>query len=342
MENLKKSRPIFDRPNALVAGGAGFLGSWLCEALLRTHKVVCVDDFSSGKRSNIEFLLQDPNFRFIKWDLVKPFDPESLQELAPFQIKFQGFQTIFNLACPTNVKDVQTIALKTSYANSIVVYNLLELAKIYDASFVHTSSASVYGNLNSDNPVEETMKGTLDPVAENNFYAEGKRFAESLVSLYARYYGVNAKIARIFNVYGPRTLPYQGRLIPDFVESIMKGEDLIIRGDESALSTFCYVEDATDGLIRLAGKNGFDVYNVGSPIPVQIKEIAETVMSLVGIKVGIFYDQNDTRKALVPSIVKAKKDLNWFPLTPLSQGMQATVDFIVSHRGLVEMDVLGV
>lgn len=339
-ENIKKPRPIFDRPNVLVAGGAGFIGSWLCEELLKTHKVICIDDFSTGRRDNIEFLLQDSNFVFLKWDLTQPIQLEELPELQRFQIKFQGLQEIYNLACPTNTLDYLKYAVTTAMANSILVFNLLELARRYEAKFLQVSSASVYGPIASQSEaLKEDYIGMVDQLAERGSYNEGKRFAESVVATYNRVYGLETKIARIFNVFGPKMAAGSGRMIPDFVEQSLNGEPLVIYGNQETKATYCYVVDIIDGLMRQMAAPGFTCFNLGSPIAVSIQEVALQIKDLVGSDSPIKYVSALEHTGLppVPNIAKAKAALNWFPLTPLEQGLKATVDYVVSHRGLVGM-----
>lgn len=337
-EAVKKTRPIFDRPNVLVAGGAGFLGSWLCGELVKTKKVICVDNFSTGKPENIEFLLQDPNFVFIKHDLAQPLVFEHMPEVQRFQVQFQGVQEIYNLACPTITENYESHAITTALANSLVVYNLLELAKANEARFLHASSAAVYGNASLEqDPITEDVIGLVDPLGERATYSEGKRFAETLVSTYARVEGINAKIVRIFNVYGPRTKPGAGRLIPDFVHQALAQQPIIVYGSEETRSSFCYALDAVDAMMRVMATKDFVCLNIGSPVGVPIAEVVQEIIKFVGsdsqivfkpLPVGMHVPQ-------IPNIAKIKTLLDWFPLTPLDQGLRATVDDVVSHTGLV-------
>lgn len=337
-EEIKKPRPIFERPNVLVAGGAGFIGSWLCEELVKNNKVICIDDFSNGRREHIEFLLRDPNFVFIKWDLNKSIDLEAMQELDRFQIKFQGLQEIYNLACPTNALNYESVSVKTAQANSILMFNMLEMARKYDAKFLHASSSTVYGSSGTDQvPVAEEHIGTVDHLNQRASYNEGKRFAETVTYMYHDIYGVSTKISRIFNVFGPKMPTKAGRMIPDFVHAALTGENIVIYGTESTVSTFCYVGDIVDGMIRHMRPEEFSCLNIGSPIPIKISDVAQKVLDVVGSQSAITY-QDPLPHSLpprVPDISKAKETINWFPLTPLDNGLQSTIDYVVAHRGLI-------
>src|SRR3989339_1709547 len=196
--------PIFEKKNVVVTGGAGFIGSHLCERLLREAKVICLDDFSNSHSSNISHLLQYPNFEFVKCDVNQPIDLEKFEELEKFKIKFQGVQEIYHLACPTSPKDFENLKLKSLWANSSSMISTLDLAVKYRAKYVFTSSSVVYGDATDERGLfKETDQGIVDHLSPRACYDEGKRFAETCVETYHQVHGIDAKIARIFTIYGP-------------------------------------------------------------------------------------------------------------------------------------------
>ncbi len=330
-------KQILDRPTALVAGGAGFIGSHLCDELVKTRNVICVDSFITGGEENIDLLLQNPHFKFVRHDLVEPLDLSALPELVVFQIRFQGVQEIYNLACPTSPREYNRLPIETLRANAEATQHLLGMAVEYGAKFLHASTSAIYGEPPDHVPFREDYWGFIDPVGPRSCYNEGKRFAESLVTNYGAHRGVNFRLARIFNTYGPRMKLADGRMIPDFIAHALMGKPLTIYGPLEEQSTFCYVTDMVDGLVKLMDFEAGGTFNLGSPKAMTMGEIAALVIKLTGARVGT--EVTDPLPYLarqgIPDITKAKETLGWFPLVPLEQGLQQTIDYFRAHHGLL-------
>src|SRR3989339_1898629 len=225
--------PIFEKKNVVVTGGAGFIGSHLCERLLREAKVICLDDFSNSDSSNISHLLQYPDFEFIKCDVNEKLDLEKYPELEKFKVKFQGIQEIYHLACPTSPLDFEKLKMQSLWANSSSMINTLDLAVKYKAKYIFASSSVVYGNATEEkNVFKETDQGIVDHLSPRACYDEGKRFAETCVEMYRQVYGLDAKVARVFTTYGPHMKLFEGQMIPDFIINALEGKNLTINGDE--------------------------------------------------------------------------------------------------------------
>ena len=261
-----QTTPIFEKKNVLVTGGVGFIGSHLCERLLRDAKVICMDDFSNSQIRNVEHLLQYPDFEFIKYDVNQPIDLDDFPELDKFKVKFQGIQEIYHLACPTSPKDFESLKIHSLWANSRAMLSTLDLAVKYKAKYAFASSSVVYGPPTPDhNFFTEPDEGKVNHLSPRGCYDEGKRFAETCVETYRQVYHIDAKIARIFTTYGPRMKLRDGLLIPDFILNAIEGRDLVIYGDEALEQSLCYITDTVDGLVRLMA-SGPDVslINFGS------------------------------------------------------------------------------
>lgn len=325
-----KTKPIFERKNVLVTGGAGFIGSHLCDELIKTSKVICIDNFSTGSEENINHLLKHPDFEFIKHDLAQPIDLEALPELKPFQIAFQGLQEIYHGACPTSPRDYNRFPIETLLASADGTKHVLEMARKYDAKVVFTSSSAIYGEPLENASYPESYWGYIDPIGPRSCYNEGKRFAESLAANYHRVYQVDAKIARIFNTYGPRMKLTDGRMIPDFVANAMQGKPVTIYGEPEDTSTYCYVSDLVEGLLRLMRSNEAGPVNLGNPEVYRIVEVAKKVIELVGAGAEVAFEARlpYTARQGVPDISLAKEKLGWFPVVPLEEGLKRTIDFM--------------
>ncbi|MCD4761194.1 GDP-mannose 4,6-dehydratase, partial [bacterium] len=244
-------KPFIENKNVLVLGGAGFIGSYLCEELVtRGDNVVCVDNFVSSDVENIRSLLEYPNFEFVRHDITEDIDYSILPGLKKFKVEVQGFQEIYNLACPTAPKDYTKFPVKTAVANSVGVVRSLEVARKYKARYLLTSTSAVYGKPPEDGtPVKETYYGLLDFLGPRACYNEGKRFAETLVMTYRDTYQLNTSIARIFSSYGPRMLQHSGRQIPDFIRSANDNKEIEVAGNEQSVLSFCYVKDIVEGIM---------------------------------------------------------------------------------------------
>lgn len=329
--------PIFEKKNVLVTGGAGFIGSHLCERLLREAKVICLDDFSNSNIRNIEHLLQYPDFEFIKFDVNQPLDLSLFPELDKFQVKFQGIQEIYHLACPTSPKNFENLKIHSLWANSRAMLSTLDLAVKYRAKYVFGSSSVVYGDATDDhNFFNETDEArSLNHLSPRGCYDEGKRFAETCLETYRQVYNIDAKIARIFTTYGPRMKLRDGLLVPDFILNALEGKDLVIYGDEKLEQTLCFVTDTVDALVRLMkAPNSTQIVNIGSDAPVKMLDVAEQIIALTHSTSRVVFEAPLvflTRKG-TPDLHRAKEELGWLPLVRLPDGLQRVIDYTVANK----------
>lgn len=325
------TKVLMENKNVLVLGGAGFIGSYLCEELVKKgDNVICVDNFVSSDVENIRALLEYPNFEFVRHNITKHIDYADLPELKRFKVDIQGFQEIYNLACPTAPKDYLKFPVQTTTANSVGVIKSLELAKRNKAKLLLASSSAVYGNppANSE-PVPEEYVGMMDFLGPRACYNEGKRFAEMATAIYRDTAKVDAKIARIFSTYGPRMLQHSGRQVADFIRQSVVGEDVTIAGDKNLTMTFCYVKDIVDALINLMASDINRPVNLGSENPYTLTQVAEKIIKLTNSSAKINYTDQyaHSNQPTIPDISLAKNELNWFPLVDLDEGLQLAVDF---------------
>ena len=325
------TKVYFENKNVLVLGGAGFIGSYLCEQLVKNgDQVICVDNFVSSDVENIRSLLEYPNFEFIKHDITEDIDYETLPGLRKFKVDGQGIQEIYNLACPTAPKDFTKFPIKTAMANSIGVIKSLETAKQYKARYLLASTSAVYGEPPKDgSAIKENYYGLLDYLGPRACYNEGKRFAETLVMTYRDTYQLNTSIARIFGTYGPRMLQHSGRQIPDFIRSAVDNQDIAIAGNDKTASTFCYVKDVVEGMILLMASEIFDPLNIGSPHTNTYTEVANTIIALTKSPSKVIYTDSIkyASQRPTPDISKAKEEINWLPLIPLEQGLTEAINY---------------
>jgi UDP-glucuronate decarboxylase len=330
-------KAIFDKKNILVTGGAGFIGSHLCDELVKENKVICLDNFSTGDEKNIDHLLADPNFEFIKHDITKPIDLESMPELQKFKIEFQGIQEIYHLACPTSPKNFLQNRIAVLDALSLGMKNVLELAKKYEAKLLHFSSSVVYGPRREDNKkIGEDNLGIVDMLSERGSYDEGKRFAESMVFNYRMVHGLDAKIIRLFRVYGPRMKLSDGQMIPDFIVNALDNKDLIIHGNENFSSSFCYVSDCLDAALKIMESDMSGPLNIGSDVEIKITELAEKIISMTDSKSKISYAEEllFLTPLCLPDIARARNELGWMPIVVLEKGLQNTIENLRAKKGL--------
>lgn len=331
--------PIFEKKNVIVTGGAGFIGSHLCERLLREAKVICMDDLSNSTIQNIQHLLQYPDFEFIKIDVTQAIDLDEFPELEKFKVKYQGVQEIYHMACPTSPKNFEDKKMHSLWANSSAMISTLDLAVKYRAKYVFGSSSVVYGPPEQDGKIfTEDMEGLVDHLSPRACYDEGKRFAETCVATYRQVYGVDAKIGRIFTTYGPRMKLRDGLLIPDFIIDALEGRNLIIYGDGSMTQSLCYISDLVDGLVRLM-HSGLDTWiaNLGTDHPVKIIDVANKIIEMSGSSSQVVYeDQLEflTAKGM-PDLRRAKEELSWLPLIGLEDGLKKTMDYTIANKELL-------
>ena len=330
-------RAIFDKKNVLVAGGAGFIGSHLCDRLIENSKVICLDNFSTGDERNIDHLLQDPNFEFIKYDITEPIALEKLAELQKFKIEFQGIQEIYNLACPTSPKDFAKNKIPTILASSYGLKNVLDLAVRYQAKIMHFSSSIVYGpRRDGQGRVKESDIGQVDFLSPRSSYDEGKRFAETIVENYRQVYGLDSRVIRLFRVYGPRMKLNEGNLIPDFINSALENSVLVIPGDKNFSSSFCYISDCLDACLKLMESNVREPVNIGSDVDTNLTKICQMIIEILNSKSTIKYADRQLfiSELGLPDITKARENLGWMPIVTLENGLKKTIDDLRASKGL--------
>jgi len=320
---------IFDKKNILIIGGAGFIGSHLCEELVKEAKIICVDNFSSSSESNIEHLLPNPDFVFINHDISLPLDLESRPELKKFKVAFQGIQEIYYLACPTSPKHFIENRLGMLLSNSLGIKNALDLTLKYQAKLLHFSSSVVYGPrpLGTSIKIKEDFQGIVNHLSDRSAYDEGKRFAETMVKNYRDIYNLDTKIIRVFRTYGPRMNLHDDQMLPDFILSAMNNENLVIFGDENFSSSFCYVTDIVDAAIKMMASNFSGPINVGSDEDVKLSSIAQMIVAELGSSSSIIYSEKKMfmSELPLPDITIAKNELSWMPVVTLSNGLKKTI-----------------
>lgn len=331
----------FEKKNILVTGGAGFIGSHVCERLIREgNRVICVDNLSTGTVRNIDSLLPNPNFQFLRLDINEPFELESFGELAAFKLPFQGIQEIYHLACPTSIKQFDQFKIQTLLSNSLGNYRVLELARKYRARILLASSGVVYGARRKDNPyvTEEDAGGTsLDHLSPRACYDEGRRFSETMFATYRQVHGIEAKVARVFRTYGPRMPLGDGQLIPDFALSAIDGQDIVVFGGKPFHTSLMYVTDCVDGLVRLMkAPNEQWLVNVGSDVDHDIADVAQMILDMVGTKVNVRHEAPLTflSELALPRVQRAK-ELGWLPLVRLEDGLRHTIDYVKANKILL-------
>ena len=307
----------------LVTGGAGFLGSHLCERLLNQgHEVLCLDNFFTGRRKNVAHLADNPNFELIRHDVVDPF-------------KFE-VDRIYNLACPASPVHYQYNPIKTVKTSVMGAINCLGLAKRVGARILQASTSEIYGDPEV-HPQPESYRGNVNPIGLRACYDEGKRCAETLFFDYHRENKVDIRVVRIFNTYGPRMLPDDGRVVSNFIVQALKGEDLTIYGDGSQTRSFCYMDDLLEAMIRTMEQDDIvGPINIGNPNEFTIRELAETVLEKVQsssklVESPLPSDDPTQRK---PDISLAQKVLQWEPKIQLDQGLGKTIPYFKDLLGI--------
>lgn len=324
----------FEKKNIIITGGAGFIGSHLCDVLVQKHKIICIDNFSTGQEENIHHLLSNPNFEFIRHDLTEPLDLNILRELKAFQVPFQGIQEVYHLASPASPKDYTKLTVETILANGLGTKHALDIAKTYGAKFLLLSSGAIYGTASEKTPFPENYFGYVDPVGRRSPYTEGKRYAEALTVAYRDRYKLEAKILRLFNTYGPRMRLSDGRVIPEFIAAATDGRPITIYGSRTDTSTFLFITDALEGIIRLMSSKELGPMNVGSPDEHTFEEVAKLVIQLANGRPEVREEPplDYVLKQATPSIRLARETLGWFPVVKLSEGLKRTVDYLRGTR----------
>ncbi len=298
----------------LVTGGAGFLGSHLCDRLIeRGEEVICLDNFFTGKRRNIQHLLDHPRFEVIRHDIVHPF--------------FLEVDRIFNLACPASPEAYQFNPIKTIKTSTVGMVNVMGLAKRCHARVLHASTSEVYGDPQV-HPQTEDYWGHVNPIGPRSCYDEGKRIAESLLMNYHQAHGTEIRIIRIFNTYGPRMDPNDGRVISNFIRQALTNDDITIYGDGTQTRSFCYCDDLIEGMLRLMDQDEHTgPVNIGNPVENTMLELAQAVIAATGSSSRITHHDlpKDDPQQRCPDISKAKAWLNWEPTVALEEGLQQTI-----------------
>ena len=303
----------------LVTGGAGFLGSHLCDRLINEgNKVICVDNLYTGSVDNIRHLMDNPNFSFKEHDVIEPIDADVDQ--------------IYNLACPASPPHYQADPIKTAKTSVFGALNLLELAKKNNARILQASTSEVYGDPQV-HPQPESYRGHVNTIGIRSCYDEGKRMAETLFFDYHRQHNVDIRVMRIFNTYGPRMNPNDGRVVSNFIVQALNGEDITIYGDGTQTRSFCYVDDLIEGMYRLMNTEDFTgPVNIGNPGEFTMLELAEKVIELTGSSSKLVYRPlpSDDPLQRKPVIELAKEKLDWEPTIMLEEGLKKTIEYFKS------------
>ena len=312
------------RKRILVTGGAGFLGSHLCSRLVREgNDVICLDNFFTGNKENIKHLIGNPFFEVIRHDVTLPI--------------YLEVDEIYNLACPASPPHYQFDPVATTKTSVMGAINMLGLAKRCKARILQASTSEVYGDPEI-HPQTEDYRGAVNPIGIRACYDEGKRCAETLFFDYYRQHGVDIKVMRIFNTYGPNMDPYDGRVVSNFIVQALKGEDITIYGDGKQTRSFCYVDDLIEGMVRLMGsRDGFTgPVNIGNPGEFTMLELAEKVIAVTGSQSKITFHPlpQDDPMQRQPDISLAKRELGWEPTVALDEGLVKTIDYFRNVIGV--------
>lgn len=315
--------------NILITGGAGFIGSHLSERLLAEgHHVIALDNLFTGSERNIEHLQGNPNFRFIKHDIIDSITIDNIK-----------LDQIYNLACPASPIHYQENSIRTIKANTVGMINVLGLAHKHHARIMQASTSEVYGDP-LEHPQTEAYRGNVNPIGPRACYDEGKRVAETLCFDYHRRHGMEIRVARIFNTYGPRMAADDGRVVSNFIIQALRGEPLTIHGDGSQTRAFCFITDMVDGLVRLMNQEKISgPVNLGNPNEITVLDIAKKILELTKSKSSIMHlplPQDDPRQRC-PDITLAKKELGWEPRIALDDGLQKVIHFFSLQKNIFQL-----
>lgn len=314
----------------VIAGGAGFIGSHLCDRFVQEgYAVACIDNLLTGRRENIAHLLTHRTFTFLERDVTEPLTVEG------------PVTAVFHLASPASPQDYLRFPIHTLRVGALGTLHLLELARAKGAALILASSSEVYGDA-QEHPQPETYWGHVNPVGPRSVYDEAKRFAETLTMAYQRRYGLPVRIARIFNTYGPRMRPYDGRAIPTFIAQALEGRPLTVYGDGSQTRAFCYISDLVEGIFRLFnhaltyGRTDEDstIVNLGHPEEMTVAEAAQAVAAAIGSRLVVEFRPlpTDDPKVRRPNIARARRLLGWEPVVPFADGLRETIRYFADQR----------
>lgn len=307
--------------NILVTGGAGFIGSHLCEALLsKKHNVICVDNLGSGDVKNIQHLLQNKNFQFIKHNIIEPLHIDG------------KIDQIYHFASRASPIDYQQYPVETALSNAIGTHNLIKLALEKNAVILFSSTSETYGDP-LQHPQKETYWGNVNPIGIRSCYDESKRFGEALLMAYYREYKAKIKIIRIFNTYGPRMRKDDGRVIPNFISQALANKPITLYGNGKQTRSFCYVDDLVAGIIKIMDSKEIGPVNLGNPKEFTMVELAEIIKKLTNSKSEIVFKQlpEDDPTRRCPDISLAKKTLSWEPMIELKDGLKKTIEWFMGN-----------
>lgn len=335
---MSKKGVIFDQKNILIVGGAGFIGTHLCDELIKNNKVICLDNFLTGDEDNISHLLQNPNFKLLNHNIVKELVLEKQPDLIDFRIDFQGLQQIYFLASPTSPKDYFRYPIETLLANSIGLRNCLDLAVKHKSQFFYASSPVVYGPAKDQQLIKEDYLGPVNQLGPRACYEEAKRFGETLVNNYKIKHDLDAKIARIFNCYGDKMKLDDGRIIPEIIKAALIGKDVIIYGDKNSIGSYFYVSDLIKAMTAMMDSAESGPLNIGADWKNTFTEIAQKIIKMTNSKSKIRYKEKEDYMAdqLTPNISLIKEKLGWFPIVLLDEGLKKTIDYLSAQQGVLE------
>jgi UDP-glucuronate decarboxylase len=326
------------KKNILVLGGAGFIGALLCERLLQAdNNVICVDNFISSGEKNITQLLKLPNFKFINQDVTKGLNLDKIKDLDIFQVKVFGISEIYNLACPTAVKNFEKLRDQTVRANTVGLINALDIAVKYKSKFMQFSSSVIYGDVPRGKIVTEDFRGLLDIEDERACYDSGKFYAEVVVDNYKKIHNIDAKIIRIFRTFGPKMLLDDGQMIPDFIVNALENKDLIIVGKKEFQTSLCYVSDIVEGAMAVMKSDINKPVNLGSQEIHKIVNVAKEIIRLTNSKSKITFNGEELfmRELAVPDISLVKEEIGWLPIVSLEEGLKKTINFTRANKDLM-------
>lgn len=317
-------------PRSLITGGAGFVGSHLCERLIAEgHEVICIDNLLTGRRENISQLIDHPRFVFVEHDVTRPIDVPQLRSRTDGRLNSGNhLDYVLHLASPASPKDYARHPIHTLKVGGLGTYHALGVAKAYQSVFLIASTSEVYGDPEI-NPQQETYWGHVNPIGPRSCYDEAKRFAEAITMAYNRQHGVRVRIARIFNTYGERMRLDDGRVLPNFIPQALEGRALTVYGDGRQTRSCCYVSDLVDGLYRLLISNETGPINIGNPEEVTILELARKVIEQTGSASTIVFEPLpvDDPMQRRPDITKAQTLLGWTPKVGLTEGLTKAVSY---------------
>lgn len=332
------------RKNVLVIGGAGFIGSNLCEALVKHSNVICVDNYSTGHESNIDYLLSDKHFEFIRHDITQSLDFSKYQDgVERFQFQQSGIQHVYFLASPGSPDWHFKDPLGTMMIHSVGIRNALDLAHAFHSTFLYVSDALVYGTLPDPKfrPTEE-FAGTVEHDSPIAFYVQARRFAESLIELYRTIHALNTKTVRMFTVYGPKTYLNDGRMVSQCISDALSHKPITLTKDLKA-GSFLYISDAVDALEKIMNSDATGLFNLGHGSEYTIKEVMAKIISLTASRSAVSVGEVDKQFAnryaawehqcAVGNISRVKEETGWFPVTLLDEGLRKTIDYLKSLRG---------